>query len=379
MTAPQPAPKPARKRSLRFQESGLIVVILVLGALLAIFGGKVKVPLFQTNAQGERERVYRVNAAGEREAVIVEKNKFLNAQNLAQLAKDTSFIAIMAVGATFVIISGGIDLSVGAVYALASVLAAIVFHVYGPDGARSGTSSWLSVPLGIMMCLLAASICGILNGGMIVALNVHPFIITLGTMAIYRGIAFVITKGQSIGEFPEAFRTLVRWEVGDGLSLVPLGIMVLVAVIGGVYLSRLASGRRVYAIGGNELASRFSGIRIKRVKLSVYFFAGLTAGIAAILSLGYYGGATSGDGQGYELNVIAASVVGGASLSGGKGSALGALLGALIIQMISSGIVILGIDQNYSQIIIGSVVIIAVLLDQFNNWLARRRLTTAKL
>jgi ribose/xylose/arabinose/galactoside ABC-type transport system permease subunit len=367
------------RRSWRLQESGLIVVIIVLGALLSIFGGKVKVPLFQTNAQGERERVFRVNAAGEREAVIVEKNKFFNAQNLAQLAKDTSFIAIMAVGATFVIISGGIDLSVGAIYALSSVLAAMVFHRYGPGGPNSATSQWLSVPLGILTCLGVASICGLLNGGMIVSLKVHPFIITLGTMAIFRGIAFVITKGQSIGEFPEAFRTLVRWEVGEGLSLVPLGIMVLVALIGGTYLSRQAAGRRVYAIGGNELASRFSGIRIERVKLSVYFFAGLTAGIAAVLSLGYYGGATSGDGQGYELNVIAASVVGGASLSGGKGSALGALLGALIIQMISSGIVILGIDQNYSQIIIGSVVIIAVLLDQFNNWLARRRLTSAKM
>ena len=122
------------------------------------------------------------------------------------------------------------------------------------------------------------------------------------------------------------------------------------------------------------MASRYSGIRIDRVKLSVYLFSGLTAGIAALLSLGYYGGATSGDAQGYELNVIAAAVVGGASLSGGRGSALGALLGALIIQMISSGIVILGIDQNYSQIIIGSVVIIAVLLDQVNSWLARRRL-----
>jgi ribose/xylose/arabinose/galactoside ABC-type transport system permease subunit len=377
MTA-ESAPRP-RRRSWRFQESGLIVVIIVLGALLSIFGGKVKVPQFQTNAQGERERVFHVNAAGEREAVIVEKNKFLNAQNLAQLAKDTSFIAIMAVGATFVIISGGIDLSVGAIYALSSVLAAIVFHLYGGGGAHSATSPWLSVPVGILTCLGVACFCGLLNGGMIVALNVHPFIITLGTMAIFRGIAFVITKGQSIGEFPEAFRTLVRWEVGDGLSLVPLGVMVLIAVIGGIYLSRQAAGRRVYAIGGNELASRFSGIRIERVKLSVYFFAGLTAGIAAVLSLGYYGGATSGDGQGYELNVIAASVVGGASLSGGKGSALGALLGALIIQMISSGIVILGIDQNYSQIIIGSVVIVAVLLDQFNNWLARRRLTASKM
>jgi ribose/xylose/arabinose/galactoside ABC-type transport system permease subunit len=367
-----------RRRSLRFQESGLLLVIVLLGALLAIFGGKVKMPLFETNAQGERQRVFRANTAGEREAVLVEKNKFFNAQNLAQLAKDTSFIAIMAVGATFVIISGGIDLSVGAIYALASVLAAIVFRSYGPDGPLSGASAWASLPLGLLTCLAVATCCGFLNGGMIVALKVHPFIITLGTMAIYRGIAFVITKGQSIGGFPQAFRELVRWEIGDGLSLVPLGVMLLVALLGGIYLSRRASGRRVFAIGGNELASRFSGIRVEWVKLSVYIFSGLTAGIAALLSLGYYGGASSGDGQGYELNVIAAAVVGGASLSGGKGSAFGALLGALIIQMISSGIVILGIDQNYSQIIIGSVVILAVVFDQLNNWLAKRRLTTIR-
>jgi ribose transport system permease protein len=208
---------------------------------------------------------------------------------------------------------------------------------------------------------------------MIVLLKVHPFIITLGTMAVFRGIAFVTTQGQSIGGFPQGFRDLILWEF-KGLSLMPLLVMVIVALAGGIYLSRLAAGRRIYAVGGNELASRYSGIRVEWVKLSVFVFAGLTAGIAALLSLGYYGAATSGDGQGYELNVIAAAVVGGASLSGGKGSALGALLGALLIQMISSGIVILGIDQNYSQIIIGAVVIVAVVLDQVNTWLAKRRL-----
>jgi ribose transport system permease protein len=193
-------------------------------------------------------------------------------------------------------------------------------------------------------------------------------------MAIFRGIAFVITKGQSVGDFPPEFRSLVRWETQNGLSLVPLGVMLLVTFVAGVYLSRLAAGRRIYAVGGNELASRFSGIRVLRVKLSVFVFSGLTAGIAALLALGYYGSASSGDGTGYELDVIAAAVVGGASLSGGKGTALGALLGALIIKMIDNGIVILGIDQNYSKIIIGSAVILAVLLDQLNNWLAKRRL-----
>ncbi len=370
--APAIGSKPSPK--VRLQEGGLLVVVFVLGVLLAVFGGRVKLPAFEANAQGERQPVFHVNAAGEREPVFVEKNKFFNAQNLAQLAKDTSFIAIMAVGATFVIISGGIDLSVGAIYALASVVAAMVFNRYGPDGPAGNGSTALGVLLGVATCAGVATLCGLINGGMIVALRVHPFIITLGTMAIFRGIAFVVTRGQSIGGFPPAFREMVRWEVGNGLSLVPLAAMVAVAVVGGIYLSRLATGRRVYAVGGNELASRYSGIRVERVKLSVYIVAGLTAGIAALLSLGYYGAGTSSDGQGYELNVIAAAVVGGASLSGGKGSALGALLGALIIQMISSGIVILGIDQNYSQIIIGSVVIVAVLLDQFNNWLAKRRL-----
>ncbi|MHB8523626.1 MAG: ABC transporter permease [Limisphaerales bacterium] len=374
MSSPTDAAKPSRHAGLRLQEGGLLVVIFILGLLLTVFGGSVKVPVFETNAAGQRQRAFTTNAAGDREPLLVEKNKFLNAQNLTQLAKDTSFIAIMAVGATFVIISGGIDLSVGAIYALASVLGALVLHAFGPDGTHANLSAGIAVSLGMLTCVGIAALCGLLNGGMIVALGVHPFIITLGTMAILRGIAFVITKGQSIGGFPQTFRELIRWEIGNGLSVVPLAVMVLVTILGHIYLALLAAGRHIYAIGGNELASRYSGIRVERVKLSVYLISGLTVGVAALLSIGYYGGATSGDGQGYELNVIAAAVVGGASLSGGKGSALGALLGALVIQMISTGIVILGIDQNYSQIIIGTVVILAVVLDQFNTWLAKRRL-----
>jgi ribose transport system permease protein len=337
----------------------------------------VRLPVFAVGPDGARERVFVTNADGERVPAIVEKNKFLNAQNLAQLAKDTSFIAIMAVGMSLVIIAGGIDLSVGSIYALASVIGALVFHHYGPGGAGAALPAWGGVGLGVLACLGTAMACGFINGGLIVALRVHPFIITLGTMAILRGIAFVMTKGQSVGEFPALFREMIRFETGGGLSLIPLGVMLLVTVVGWIYLSRLAAGRRVYAIGGNELASRFSGIRVERVKLGVYLLSGLAAGVSALLALGYYGSASSGDGQGYELNVIAAAVVGGASLTGGKGTALGAVLGAFIIQIISSGIVILGIDQNYSQIIIGSVVIAAVVLDNVNTWLAQRRLAQA--
>ena len=368
----------ARLRALfRFQESGLLLVILALGVLLTAFSGTVRTPVFEPQADGTRARVFITNAAGERVPLTAEKNKFLNAQNLAQLAKDTSFIAVMAVGMAVVIISGGIDLTVGSIYALASVVGALVLHRFGPEGsgADPAAGQTLGILLGTGACIGVAALCGLATGGLIVALRVHPFIITLGGMAILRGIAFVITKGQSVGSFPAAFRDFVRFEIGDGLSFVPLATMIVVLIVGWIFLSRLAAGRRVYAIGGNELAARFSGIRVERVKLGVYLISGICAGIAALLSLGYYGAATSGDGQGYELNVIAAAVVGGASLTGGRGSALGVVLGALIIQMISSGIVILGIDQNYSQIIIGSVVIAAVVLDNLNTWLARRRLT----
>src|SRR5262245_34862800 len=237
MTAPTVAnAKGSPLRLLRLQEGGLLFVILLLGLMLTLFGGTVKAPVFETNAKGERVMLTRTNAAGEQEPVLAERNKFFNAQNLAQLAKDTSFIAIMAVGATFVIISGGIDLSVGAIYALASVVAAMLLSRYGPDGAAAG-SAGTGVFLGMLTCVGVATLCGLANGGMIVALRVHPFIITLGTMAIFRGIAFVLTKGQSISGFPQALRSMVRYEIGDGLSLVPLAAMVVVAVIGGIYLT----------------------------------------------------------------------------------------------------------------------------------------------
>jgi ribose transport system permease protein len=351
----------------KFPEGGLIIVIIALGLLLAIFGGSVRLPKMQTTPDGKRERVFETNDAGQKVPAFESVNKFFNARTLVQIAKDTSFFAIMAVGMTVVIITGGIDLSIGSMYALASVCGALVLSPYGPSGGGGATV------LGVVVTIVVGAFLGFLNGAMITAFKVHPFIITLGTMAIYRGIAFVQTGGQSIGGFPESFRDFVRQEF-NGLSLVPLVVMIIVMVVGGIFLAQTAIGRKVYAVGGNEIASRYSGIRVGRVKLLAYTITGLTAGIASVLSLGYYGAGSSGDGQGYELNVIAASVVGGASLVGGKGTALGAFLGAVILQMISNGLVILNIPQNYSQIVIGLVVIAAVLLDQFNAALARRQL-----
>src|SRR5262249_55754887 len=197
----------------KFPEGGLIVVIIALGLLLAVFGGSVRLPKMQTTPDGKRERVFETNAAGQKVPAFESVNKFFNPRTLIQIAKDTSFFAIMAVGMTVVIITGGIDLSVGATYALASVCGALVLTQFGAAG---GTGAVL---LGIFVTIGVGILGGFLNGSMIVAFNVHPFIITLGTMAIYRGIAFVQTNGQSIGGFPEAFRTFVRQEF-NGLSLV---------------------------------------------------------------------------------------------------------------------------------------------------------------
>jgi ribose transport system permease protein len=354
VAAPTDKSLTARGRLWRVKETGLLGVILALGLLLTVFGGSMQV----------RDR-----ATGETRTV----NKFLRADNLDKLAKNTSFFAIMAVGATVIIISGGIDLSVGSVYCLAAVCGAMFLNRFGPQGLAA-SPTWV-VPAAILICLGVGLLCGLLNGAGVVGLRVHPFVITLGTMAMFRGLAFVMTKAQSYTHFPTQFTDgFIRFEVGHNLYPVPMTIMVGVTVAAALYLKYALTGRHIFAIGGNELAARYSGLSVERVKLKVYALGGLVAGIAAMIMLGYYGAASSDAGKGYELDVIAAAVVGGASLSGGRGSALGALLGALIIQMINNGIIILEIDQNYSQIIIGAVIVVAVVFDRINTVLRERRL-----
>jgi len=347
------------KRSI-FKESGLVGVLVVLGLFLSIFGGSLQVTDRDTGN-------------------VTKVNKFMRADNLDRLAKNTSFFAIMAVGATFVIITGGIDLSVGAVYCLAAVCGAMFLTRFGPHGIGAGASPFLVVPGAVLVCLGTGALCGFINGIGVVGLRVHPFVITLGTMAIYRGIAFVMTKAQAFTDFPVQFTDgFIRHEIhfqGAILYPVPLAIMLGVTAFAWWFLKHSVTGRQIFAVGGNEQAALFSGLPVNWVKLKVYTFSGLTAGIAAMIMLGYYGSASSDAGKGYELDVIAAAVVGGASLIGGRGTALGALLGALIIQVINNGIIILNIDQNYSQIIIGAVIVLAVLLDRINNSMREKRLT----
>ncbi|MEP7347740.1 MAG: ABC transporter permease, partial [Gemmatimonadaceae bacterium] len=216
---------------------------------------------------------------------------------------------------------------------------------------------------------------GLANGLMVIGLRVHPFIITLGTMWMLRGVAFVISQAQSI-LVPQALTNVAKASLGMRASLypVPLVLMLLVTILGSVYLTRTVMGRHVFAVGGNAEASRFSGLRVPRIQLGVFVISGITAGIAAFIGASFYGSATSSDATGYELYVVAASVVGGASLNGGRGSAVSAMLGALLIVLIRQAIRTLHLDQNYEWIIIGGALIVAVVIDQSGARLLQRRL-----
>jgi ribose transport system permease protein len=241
--------------------------------------------------------------------------------------------------------------------------------------AAAPLSPAAAVFLGLGTCLGVSLLCGLANGLMIVGLGVHPFIITLGTMWMLRGLAFVMSRAESV-LVPPALTGVVKASLGFRTALYPVPLLVMLGVtfVGSVYLTRTVMGRHVFAFGGNAEASRFAGLRTSRIQVGVYLLSGLTAGIAAFVGAAFYGSATSSDGTGYELYVIAAAVVGGASLSGGKGSAWSALLGALLIVTIRQAIRTLHLDQNYEWIIIGGALIVAVVIDQGSRrWLARRQ------
>lgn len=381
------------------QESGLVLVIVLLMISLTIWGGtKPKVERLPipdsstlvtspdnsqftvTDAQGD-DRVFsaadgwELRGGGPKGTLFRsrEVNKFLDIDNLFLQLVYASFIAIMAVGMTAVIVTGGIDLSVGSIYAVAALFGAMALHwlqasalgvPYGAARSAGGAGLAISLLVGVGVCGGVGAICGFLNGAMIVGLRVHPFIITLGMMAALRGLVAIPTRAQSVGDFPEAFtRGFFKLNVA-GINPVPPLIMLVVAVAGAFIMGRTVLGRRVYAIGGNETAATYAGIPVGRVKIIIYTLMGMLAGLSACLYLGYLGAAETAAGTGYELKVIAATVIGGASLSGGRGTALGAVLGALLIQLIENGMIILEVNQNYVQIVMGAAIIIAVVLDQ---------------
>ncbi|MCQ2437603.1 MAG: ABC transporter permease [Clostridia bacterium] len=281
-------------------------------------------------------------------------NKFLSASNIISVVRQFSFYGILAIGMCMVIITGGIDISVGSVFALSGVIACMGI-------TKWGIPVWISVLMG----LAAGALMGYINGACITWLKLPAMIATLGMQSIARGVAYTVTGGYPIGSLPDNFKFI-------GLGTIfgiptPIILMVLLAALAIFFLNMTVVGRRIYAIGGNEEGARISGVNVNRIKRLVYALCGLTAAISGIAMAARLGVGQSTAGQGYEMDAIAATVIGGASLSGGSGSIIGAIIGAAIMGVLRNGLVLLDVSAYWQQTVIGIVIIAAVALDNLRH------------
>jgi len=279
---------------------------------------------------------------------------FLTSTNLFNILRAFSWIAISAFGQCMVIITGGIDLSVGSVMGLSGLASAMLL-------ARN-----VPVPLAVLGGLFVGFLVGLLNGLMVTKGRLPPFIATLGSMLMARGLCYGLTGGWPVRGLPQSFRDLGQYDAPIGPFGVPLPLifMLAFAVIMAIFLIRTVWGYRIYAVGGNETATRLSGINTARVKIMVYSLCGLLTAVGGVLMTARLGVAAPTAGNAYELDVIAAAVVGGTSLSGGEGTILGVLIGAAIMQVLRNGLVLVGVSAYWLQAVQGLVIVVAIMLDQ---------------
>ena len=295
-------------------------------------------------------------------AMTLASDVFATQQNLFNVTRNFAFVAIIAVGMTAVIVTGGIDLSVGAVLVLSGMVIGMAMN--------DGMSIWLAVPLALGAALLV----GAINGVLIAYVGVPSFVVTLGMLSIARSLAMVLSENRMVYEFGSDQPKLL-WLGGGSIDLwlpgvdtvqIPNPVIILIAMtaVTAFAFRWVRWGRYLFAIGGNEKAATATGVPVKRVKVSVYMFCSLCAGIAGILEVGWLGTITTSLGQGMELSVIAASVIGGANLSGGVGTAFGAVVGAALIEVIRNSLILLGISSFWQRTFVGTFIIVAVVFDR---------------
>ncbi|TKT74739.1 ABC transporter permease [Aquamicrobium sp. LC103] len=290
---------------------------------------------------------------------------FMQTSNVIAILQATSVNGVLAIAATLVIITGGIDLSVGTLMTFCAVIAGVVLTYWG-----------LPLPFGIAAAILAGAAAGLCSGTFVAKLKVPPFIATLGMMLILKGLSLVISGTRPIyfNETPGFTQIAQGSIVGRIIPAVPLpnGVLILflVAIVVSFILSKTALGRYTFALGSNEEAVRLSGVNTERWKIAVYALAGSICGVAGLLIASRLNSAQPALGQGYELDAIAAVVIGGTSLSGGRGTILGTLIGALIMSVLANGLRILSVAQEWQTVVTGSIIILAVYVDM----LRRRKL-----
>ena len=284
--------------------------------------------------------------------------QFRDIQNITNITRNFSFVGIVAMGMTCVILTGGIDLSVGSVWGMTAVIVAYLL-----------THGW-PVPFAIFVSLLAACGIGLLNGLCITRLKMSPFVPTLATLAIARSFALIITHGRPISIFGDEYQSFLWLGGGDIFGIPnPFIIFCITALFFWILLSRTVWGRYVYAVGGNERTARLTGLRVDRLKIIVYILSALVAGIAGLVQYSYLSSVTADLGTGEELAVIAATVIGGANLAGGEGTILGTVIGAIILEVLRNGLLLFGIDPYWQGVFVGAVIILAVSIDYFRKLL----------
>jgi ribose transport system permease protein len=286
-------------------------------------------------------------------ALTLATDSFGTERNLFNVTRNFAFVGIVALGMTAVIITGGIDLSVGSVVVLAGMVGGMTM--------AAGWPIWIALAL----ALLAALAVGLVNGVLIAYIKMPPFVVTLGMLSLARSLAMVLSNNKMVYQFgPD--HDLLLWLGGGAILGIPnpLIVLALLALATGFAFKWTAWGRHVFAIGGNEQAAILTGVPVKQIKTSVYMFASLTAGITGVLEVGWLGGVTTNLGQGMELSVIAAAVIGGANLAGGIGTAFGAVVGAALIEVIRNSLILLGISTFWQGAFVGSFIIVAVLFDR---------------
>jgi len=286
-------------------------------------------------------------------ALSLATDTFATERNIFNVTRNFAFVGIIALGMTAVIISGGIDLSVGAVVVLSAMIVGM--------SMSAGMSIWLAIPLALAGSLAV----GLFNGLMIAYVGMPPFVVTLGTLSVARSLAMVLSNNKMVYQFGPDHDLLLALGGGSTFGIPhPVFMLALLGVLTSLAFRWSRWGRHLFAVGGNEHAAVLTGIPVKRVKIIVYMFAALTAGITGVLEVGWLGGVTTNLGQSMELNVIAASVIGGANLAGGVGTALGAIVGAALIEVIRNSLILLGISTFWQGTFVGSFIIIAVLFDR---------------
>ena len=293
---------------------------------------------------------------------------FLSANTMLLLAKHVALYGILAIGMTYVIITGGIDLSVGAVVGLGGMIAGGMIQ-NGVTLQAFGVTLYFDVPLVVCFTILVGAFIGWLNGIIITKFGVAPFIATLGTMYIARGFAMLHSSGATYSNIigNEALGNAGFTFFGSRVLGIPVGalILVVIAIAAGILLTRTTFGWHIFAIGGNERAAKLSGVKVDLVKILVYIFSGVCAAIVGIITASQLEAAHPASGETWEMNAIAAAVLGGTSMMGGIGTIGGTIVGAFVIGVISDGMVMCGVSEFWQMIIKGLVIILAVIVDQF--------------